>query len=72
MLLEELAEKAGQCPEFDWDGYYRWLYNQLAGRDVSDVSFWQCKSCLTVNVTYLPARYGKCRCCDLIHLSCDM
>ena len=68
MLLEQLVEKAGQAPEYDWDAYYRWHFSQLAGRDVSDFTFWQCKSCLAVNVLFLPARYGKCRSCELIHI----
>jgi hypothetical protein len=68
MLLEQLVEKAGQPPEYDWDAYYRWLFSQLAGREVTGYSFWQCKQCLTVNVVYLPAKYGTCRGCELIHL----
>ena len=72
MLLEQLVEKAAQPPEYDWDAYYRWLFSQQAGREVTDFRFWLCRHCHTVNVTYLPARYGKCRGCDLIHLPGDM
>jgi len=68
MLLERLIESAGKKSEFDWDSYYTWLFSQDAGREVTDFVFWECKSCLTVNLLYLPARYGKCRCCSLIHL----
>ena len=68
MLLEQLAEKAGQPPEYDWDAYYRWLFSELAGREVTGYGFWQCKQCLTANVAYLPVRYGTCRRCELIHL----
>lgn len=68
MLLEQLVQKAGQEPEFDWEGYYKWLHSEHAGREVTGVSYWACQKCLTVNVIYLPARYGKCRCCCLIHL----
>jgi hypothetical protein len=70
MLLEQLAEKAAHTPEYDWDSYYRWLFSKLAGRDVTDFSYWICKKCLTVNLVLLPARYGKCRSCQLIHLPC--
>lgn len=72
MLLEQLVEKAAQPPEYDWDAYYSWLFSGLAGREVTDSSFWLCKKCLTVNIVYLPARYGKCRGCGLIHLPDDM
>lgn len=68
MLLERLVEKASQPPEYDWDSYYRWLFSRLAGREVTDSSFWLCRKCLSVNVVHLPARYGKCHCCGLIHL----
>ncbi|HJV66640.1 MAG TPA: hypothetical protein VJ550_12955 [Geomonas sp.] len=68
MLLEQLIEKAKQEPEYDWDSYYRWQFSELAGREVTGSTFWVCQKCLTVNITFLPARYGKCRCCDLIHL----
>lgn len=68
MLLEQLVEKAAQPPEYDWVYYYRWLFSQLAGREVTDFTFWQCQQCLSVNVLYLPARHGKCRACGLIHL----
>ncbi|HTG82182.1 MAG TPA: hypothetical protein VL949_09590 [Geobacteraceae bacterium] len=71
MLLEQLVEKAGQRPEYDWDAYYCWLFSELAGREVTDFTFWHCKKCFTVNVAYLPARYGKCRGCGLIHLPSD-
>ena len=68
MLLEQLVEKAGQEPEFDWDAYYAWLFSEKTGREVTGFSFWACQKCFTVNVIYLPARYGKCRLCTLIHL----
>jgi len=68
MLLEQLAEQAAQPPTYDWDGYYRWFFSQLTGKEVADYKFWMCQNCLTVNLICLPARYGKCRCCDLIHL----
>lgn len=68
MLLERLVKKASQPPEYDWDSYYRWLFSGLAGRDVTDSSFWLCRKCLAVNIVHLPARYGKCHCCGLIHL----
>jgi hypothetical protein len=72
MLLEQLVEKAAQPPEYDWDSYYSWLFSGQAGRDVTDFNFWLCKKCLSVNVVYLPARYGKCRSCGLLHLPDDM
>lgn len=72
MLLEQLIEKANQKPEYDWESYHMWRLSQLAGREVTDCISWLCKSCLTVNLTCLPARYGKCRCCELIHLPSDM
>jgi len=72
MLLEQLVEKAAQPPEYDWDSYYSWLFNGLAGREVSGFNFWLCKKCPTVNIVYLPARYGKCRCCGLLHLPDNM
>ena len=68
VLLEQLVEKAGQPPEYDWDSYYSWLYSSLAGREVTGTTFWQCKKCLTVNAVHLPAQYGKCRGCQLIYL----
>jgi hypothetical protein len=68
MLLEQLVEKAGQPPEYDWDAYYRWLFSELAGREVTGYGFWQCKQCLTVNAVYFPARYVTCRGCKLVHL----
>ena len=68
MLLEQLVEKAAQPPEYDWDAYYCWLFGRLTGREVTGYSFWQCKGCLSVNILFLPARYGTCRCCELIHL----
>lgn len=68
MLLEQLVEKAAQPPEYDWDSYYHWLFSRLAGREVTDFMFWLCKNCCSVNVLYLPARYGKCRGCNLIYL----
>lgn len=72
MLLEQLVEKAAQPPEYDWDAYYRWLFSQQAGREVTDFRFWLCRHCHTVNVAYLPTRYGKCRGCALIHLPSDV
>lgn len=68
MLLEQLVEKAGRKPEHDWDAYYDWVVRAHAGRDIDGYAFWQCRKCLTTNLLLLPARYGKCRCCDLIHL----
>lgn len=68
MLLEQLVEKAKQPPEYDWDAYYRWLLGRVSGREVGEYRFWLCRQCLSVNIVFLPARYGKCRCCDLIHL----
>lgn len=71
MLLEQLVEKVRQPPEYDWDSYYRWLFSRIAGREVSDFTFWQCKKCLSMNIFFLPAKYGKCRGCQLIHLPCE-
>jgi hypothetical protein len=71
VLLEQLVEKANQPPEYDWHSYYTWFFSTLAGREVTDFTFWQCTNCHTVNVLYLPARYGKCRGCELIHLPCS-
>jgi len=68
MLLEQLVEKAAQPQEYDWDSYYSWLFSESAGRDVTGCNFWLCKKCLSVNAVYLPARYGKCRSCGLLHL----
>jgi hypothetical protein len=68
MLLEKVIENAQQKPEFDWDSYYSWLFSKYAGREVTSMNFWECTSCLTVNILFLPARYGKCRGCGLIHL----
>jgi len=68
MLLEQLVERANQKPEHDWDAYYRWYFSEHAGREVAGLTFWECQKCLTINQIYLPARYGKCRCCNLIHL----
>lgn len=68
MLLEQLVEKAAEKPEYDWNAYYSWLFSQLAGREVTDFKFWQCEKCCTVNVIYLPAKYGKCRGCQLLYL----
>jgi hypothetical protein len=68
MLLEQLVERAGQEPEYDWETYYTWLFSELSGREVTGFTFWECQKCLTINLLYLPARYGKCRCCTLIHL----
>jgi hypothetical protein len=72
MLLEQLVEKSKEQPEYDWDSYYLWRFSQLTGREVSGCSYWFCKRCLTVNVTCLPARYGKCRCCELVYLPGQM
>ena len=72
MLLEQVIEKAQKEPEYDWDTYYKWHFSELAGREVTDFAFWVCKKCVTVNITYLPARYGKCRSCELIHLPSEM
>jgi hypothetical protein len=72
MLLEQLVEKSKQAPAYDWESYYRWHFSQLAGREVTDYRFWLCKKCHTVNLAYLPARYGKCRGCDLIHIPSDL
>lgn len=68
MLLEQLVEKAGRKPEHDWDAYYDWVVRARAGREIDGYAFWQCQKCLTTNLLLLPARYGKCRCCELIHL----
>jgi hypothetical protein len=68
MLLEQLVENAKKEPEYDWESYYAWRLSQLAGREVTASSYWLCKKCLTTNLLLLPARYGKCRCCELIHL----
>ena len=70
MLLEQVMERANQKPEYDWETYYKWLFSQQAGHEVDDYTFWECKKCLTVNLLTLPARYGKCRCCELIYLPC--
>jgi len=69
MLLEQLVEKNRQPPQYDWDAYYRWFFSSLVGREVSGWEFWLCSQCLTVNIVYLPARYDKCRSCNLIYLS---
>lgn len=68
MLLEQLVEKASQPCEYDWHSYYSWLFSQLAGREASDSRFWLCDRCFTVNLVFIPARHGKCRGCNLIHL----
>lgn len=68
MLLEQLVEKSRQPPQYDWDGYYRWLFSRLAGREVAGYGFWQCRQCLTVNVVYFPTSYETCLSCKLIHL----
>lgn len=69
MLLEELIEKANRKPEYDWDAYYQWLFSEDAGHEVDGFAFWECRKCLTINLLYLPARYGKCRCCSLIYIA---
>lgn len=71
MLLEQLAEKAEQTPEYDWNAYYRWLFSELSGREVDGYASWLCPQCCTVNIVYLPARYGTCRGCNLSHLPGD-
>lgn len=71
MLLEQLVEKAGQTPEYDWKAYYRWLFGELAGREVDGYASWLCPQCCTVNIVQLPARYGTCRGCNLSHLAGD-
>lgn len=68
MLLEQLVEKAAQPPKYDWDSYYRWLYSTIAGREVADCRYWLCDSCMTVNLLFLPVKYGKCRNCQLLYL----
>ena len=68
MLLEQLVEKAAQPPAYDWDAYYRWYFSRLTGREVESFTFWQCRSCLTVNFFLQPDRYGKCRNCQLLHV----
>ncbi|HTG82148.1 MAG TPA: hypothetical protein VL949_09415 [Geobacteraceae bacterium] len=68
MLLEQLVEKAAQPPEYDWDAYYRWLFSQSDGGEATHFRFWLCPHCHTVNVVSVPARYGKCRGCDVIQL----
>lgn len=68
MLLEQVIEQSNKKPEYDWEGYYAWLFSQDAEREITGVKVWQCKKCLTTNLLYLPAKYGKCRCCSLIHL----
>lgn len=68
MLLEEIVERANQKPEYDWEAYYKWFFSEEAGREVTGYTFWECKGCLSINLLYLPARYGKCRVCSLIHL----
>ena len=69
MLLEQLAEKAGQTPEYDWDAYYRWLFGELSGREIDGYASWLCAQCCTVNIVHLPARHGTCRGCGLSHLA---
>lgn len=69
MLLEDLIEKASRPSEYDWDGYYKWLFSEDAGHDVNGYTFWECQKCMTINLLYLPTRYGKCRCCSLIHIA---
>jgi hypothetical protein len=68
MLLEKVIDRAHKEPEFDWESYYAWLFSRDAGRPVTGVTFWECRKCLTINLLYLPARYGKCRCCSLLHI----
>ena len=68
MLLDQLVERAAREPEYDWNSYYAWFFGELSGREVDSFTFWNCKKCLTVNLLLLPARYGKCRSCGLIHL----
>ncbi|GFO57922.1 hypothetical protein GMST_02470 [Geomonas silvestris] len=68
MLLEQLVEREQRKPEYDWESYYQWFFSAQAGHNVNAYTFWECKKCLTINLLLLPARYGKCRCCELIHL----
>jgi len=68
MLLEQVVEKAGRAPEYDWEGYYNWYFSELSGREVNGFAFWNCQKCHTINVLCLPSSYGKCRSCCLIHL----
>jgi len=71
LLLEQLVEKAGQAPEYDWNAYYRWLFGELSGRESDGYGTWLCPQCCTVNLAQLPARYGTCRGCNLSHLTGD-
>ena len=68
MLLDQLVERTSQKPEYDWESYYKWLFSEKAGREVTGFTSWACQKCLAINLLCLPARYGKCRCCELIHL----
>ena len=68
MLLERLVGKSSEEPEYNWAGYYEWLYGELTGREGAELQFWICRKCLTVNVVTQPVRYGKCRECNLIHM----
>jgi hypothetical protein len=68
MLLEQLVEQSQQPPLYDWDAYYRWYFSGIAGREVTDFRYWLCESCSTVNLLLLPAKYGKCRGCELLYL----
>lgn len=68
MLLEQLVAKADEKPKYDWEEYYRWYFSQATGKEVTECNFWLCSKCNTVNILTLPARYGKCRNCELIHL----
>jgi hypothetical protein len=68
MLLEQVIEKAQQKPQYDWDSYYQWFFKEQAGHEVTGYTCWECKHCLAINLLILPARYAKCRNCDLIYL----
>jgi len=72
MLLEELIEKGKEVPEYDWEGYYGWLYSELGEDSGAQLQFWVCKHCLSLNVLVLPARYAKCRECHVIHIGSHM
>jgi hypothetical protein len=70
MMIKErgmLVEKVGQKPEYDGEAYFKWLFSDQAGREIAGFTLCECKRCLTINLLNLPVRYGKCRCCELIH-----
>jgi len=68
MLLEQLVKKAAQPAKYDWESYYRWFFCNLTDQEVTDFRVWLCEECQTVNILFLPARYGKCRGCQMIYL----